>query len=59
MERQRAEDAQKRADQRSEELKAERDRWANALEASQRQITHLAEKQAEPRRSWWPFRRAS
>jgi excisionase family DNA binding protein len=59
MERQRAEDAQKRADQRSEELKAERDRWANALEASQRQITHLAEKQAEPRRSWWPFRRGS
>jgi excisionase family DNA binding protein len=61
MERQRAEEAQKRADQRAEELRAERDRWANALEASQRQITHLTEKQekqTEKRSGWWPFRRA-
>jgi flagellar biosynthesis chaperone FliJ len=47
------------AQQRGDELKAERDKWASALEASQRQITHLTEKQAEPRRGWWPFRRAS
>jgi cell division septum initiation protein DivIVA len=40
--------------QRAEELKAERDKWASALEASQRQITQLTEKQAEKRRffSW-------
>jgi excisionase family DNA binding protein len=59
MEKQRAEDARQRA----EELKAERDRWASALEASQRQITHLTEKQAEPkaekRSSWWPFRKSA
>jgi hypothetical protein len=59
MERQRAEEAQKRADQRTEELKTERDRWASALEASQRQITHLAEKQAEKRSGWWPFRKSA
>jgi excisionase family DNA binding protein len=60
MEKQRAEEAQKRADQRADELRAERDRWANALEASQRQITHLAEKQerqAEKPLGWWPFRK--
>jgi hypothetical protein len=51
MERQRVEEARQRA----EEFKAERDRWANALEASQRQITHLAEK----RSGWWPFRRGA
>jgi hypothetical protein len=40
---------------RAEELKEERDRWASALEATQRQITqlHLAEK----RTGWWPFRK--
>jgi chromosome segregation ATPase len=43
---------------RSADLQAERDRWAGALEASQRQITHLTEKQAEKRSGWWPFRRA-
>jgi len=45
--------------QRAEELKAERDRWASALEASQRQLTHVTEKQAEAekRSGWWPFRR--
>ena len=45
---------------RAEELKAERDRWAAALEASQRQITHLTDKAAalEKPRGWWPFRRA-
>jgi hypothetical protein len=55
----RIEEMQKRSDERAEELKAERDKWASALEASQRQITHLAEKQAEPRRGWWPFRRSA
>jgi excisionase family DNA binding protein len=50
MERQRAEEAQKRADQRAEELRTERDRWATALEASQRQITHLAEKASPEKR---------
>jgi hypothetical protein len=48
---QRAEDARQRA----EELRAERDRWAGIAEASQRQITHLAEQ----RRGWWPFRRSA
>ncbi len=45
---------------RADELKAERDRWAAALEASQRQITHLTDKAAalEKPRGWWPFRRA-
>jgi hypothetical protein len=38
---------------RAEELKAERDKWSSALEASQRQITYMAEKQS----GWWPFRR--
>jgi hypothetical protein len=51
LERQRAEDARQRA----EELRAERDRWAGIAEASQRQITHLAER----RRGWWPFRRSA
>jgi hypothetical protein len=51
MERQRAEDARQRA----EELKVERDRWAGIAEASQRQITH----QAEKRTGWWPFRRSA
>ncbi len=56
LERQRAEDARERA----EELKAERDKWSAALEASQRQITHLTGKAAalEKPRGWWPFRRA-
>jgi len=51
LERQRAEDARQRA----EELRAERDRWAGIAEASQRQITYLAEQ----RRGWWPFRRSA
>ena len=34
---------------RAEELKQERDRWASALEASQRQITDLTKKAAEER----------
>jgi hypothetical protein len=51
LERKRAEDARQRAD----ELRTERDRWAGIAEASQRQITHLAEQ----RRGWWPFGRAS
>jgi excisionase family DNA binding protein len=41
---------------REEDLMAQRDRWASALEASQRQLTHQAEKQAErltEARSWW------
>ena len=56
-ERQRAEDARQRAD----ELKSERDRWAAALEASQRQITHLTTKAEtlEKPLGWWPFRKAS
>ncbi|GEO18080.1 hypothetical protein [Microvirga aerophila] len=65
VERQRAEDARRRTEelkQQTEELKAERDRWASALEASQRQITHLqqaeklvdqAEKAAAERRGWF------
>jgi excisionase family DNA binding protein len=46
---------------RAEELKAERDRWAAALEASQRQITHLTDKATsqEERRGWWPWRRSA
>jgi hypothetical protein len=32
----------------AEELKEERDRWASALEASQRQITHLTKKAGVP-----------
>jgi len=40
---------------RAEELRAERDRWAGIAEASQRQITHLAEQ----RRGWWPWRRSA
>jgi excisionase family DNA binding protein len=46
---------------RAEELKAERDRWAAALEASQRQITHLTDQPAaaEARHGWWPFRRSA
>ena len=56
---QRVEEMQKRAGERADELKAERDKWANALEASQRQITHLTEKQIERRLGWWPFRKAS
>ncbi len=45
---------------RAEELKAERDKWSAALEASQRQITHLTNKAEaiEKPRGWWPFRRA-
>ena len=31
----------------AEELRAERERWSAALEASQRQITHLTNKEAE------------
>jgi hypothetical protein len=56
LERQRAEDARHRAD----ELRVERDKWSAALEASQRQITHLTAKEAkmEKPRGWWPFRRA-
>ncbi len=55
LERQRAEDARQRAD----ELRAERDKWSAALEASQRQITHLTTKasEIEKPRGWWPFRR--
>lgn len=44
---------------RSADLQAERDRWASALEASQRQITQLTEKQAEKRSLWWPFRKSA
>jgi hypothetical protein len=51
----RFEEMQKQADERAEELKAERDRWASALEASQRQLTH----QAEKRSGWWPFRKSA
>lgn len=38
---------------RSEELRQERDRWASALEASQRQITDLTKKAEEPRKGWF------
>ncbi len=45
----------------AEELKAERDRWAAALEASERQITHLTDKAAalEGPRDRSPFGQAS
>jgi DNA repair exonuclease SbcCD ATPase subunit len=56
---QRVEEIQKRADERVEELKAERDKWASALEASQRQVMHLTEKQTERRSGWWPFRKSA
>jgi hypothetical protein len=36
------------------DAKAERDRWAGIAEANQREIVRLA----EPRRGWWPWRRA-
>jgi hypothetical protein len=57
LERQRAQDARHRA----EELRQERDRWAAALEASQRQIMHLTDKAEaiERPRGWWPFRRSA
>jgi DNA-binding transcriptional MerR regulator len=42
---------------RAEELKEERDRWASALEASQRQITDLTKKAEEPPKGWFWFRR--
>jgi excisionase family DNA binding protein len=45
--------------ERAQEFKAERDKWAAAMEASQRQITHLAEKQTEKRSGWWPFRKSA
>ncbi len=54
--RQMAEDARHRV----EEMKAERDKWAAAVEAAQQQIAHLTDKAVslEKRRGWWPFRRA-
>ena len=39
----------------AEELKAERDRWAAALEASERQITHLTDKAAALEKSGGPW----
>ena len=39
----------------AEELKAERDRWAEALEASERQITHLTDKAAALEKSGGPW----
>ena len=45
-----------------DDARAERDRWAGIAEASQQQITHLAERLAlapPARRSWWLWRRAS
>ena len=39
----------------AEELKAERDRWAAALEASGRQITHLTDKAAAPEKTSGPW----
>ena len=38
-----------------EELKAERDRWAAALEASERQITHLTDKAAALEKTSGPW----
>jgi hypothetical protein len=47
-------------DRRIEELRQERDRWASALEASQRQITDMTGKAEEPRKRWlWFHRKAS
>jgi hypothetical protein len=45
---------------RSDEIKAERDKWLNAAEAAQARIAELQAKAAEleKRRSgWWSFRR--
>ncbi len=39
----------------AEELKAERDRWAAALEASERQITHLTDKAAALEKTGGPW----
>ncbi|WP_147023136.1 hypothetical protein [Microvirga aerophila] len=39
----------------AEELKEERDRWASALEASQRQITDLTKRAEEPPKGWFWF----
>ena len=44
--------------ERSDELKAERDRWACVAEASQRQLTHITAAPAHQPRGWWPFHRA-
>lgn len=42
-----------------DDLKTERDRWANAAEASQQHLNRVIESaKVEQRRSWWPFRRA-
>jgi predicted transcriptional regulator len=41
------------ARQRSEELKSERDRWAELVETNQRRIDELSAK----RSGWWPFRK--
>ncbi len=63
-ERQRIEGIRQRADEarlRTEELKAERDRWAAAAGAAQERIEQLVAKAAETerRRAWWLWRRAS
>jgi hypothetical protein len=41
-----------------DDLKAERDRWASAAEASQQQLDRVIEaSKVEQHRSWWPFRK--
>jgi hypothetical protein len=52
-ERHRADEFQERAD----ELRRERDRWAGVAEAAQRQLTYLAEQSKKAR--WWPFGRTA
>jgi predicted RNase H-like nuclease (RuvC/YqgF family) len=43
-----------------DDLKTERDRWANAAEASQQRLDRAIEAaKTEPRRGWWPFRRSA
>ncbi len=43
------------ADRMTMDLQAERDRWAAALEASERQITHLTDKAAALEKSGGPW----
>ncbi len=41
-----------------DDLKSERDRWANAAEASQQQLDRVIQaSKVEQHRGWWPFRK--
>ena len=55
VERVRLEEVRQAGDRRVEDVRAERDRWAAAAEAGQRQVAELIAERAN--RSWWPFRR--